>query len=61
MLDPIAELKKVVSAEGSESKAAKKLELTRQYINDLLKGKRQPGPTLLKNLGLEIRYVRARR
>ncbi len=61
MLNPITELRKIVEAEGSEYRAAKKLELTRQYVNDLLTGDRQPGPKLIDALGLEVRYFRKRK
>ncbi len=61
MLNPITELRKIVEADGSEYRAAKKLELTRQYVNDLLTGDRQPGPKLIDALGLEVRYFRKRK
>lgn len=38
---------------------AEKMEITPQYLSDVLSGRRDPGPKILDFLGLEVGYVRA--
>jgi len=47
-----AALKRVIATEGSQSAAARRLSITPQYMSDLLRNRRQPGPALLRRLGL---------
>lgn len=44
---------------GSQKDMASVLEVSPQYLNDFLTGRREPGPAILKNLGLkkQVRYV----
>jgi hypothetical protein len=44
---------------GSQKDMASVLRVSPQYLNDFLKGRREPGPSILKELGLrrEVRYV----
>ena len=49
-------LRRAVSEAGSQSGAAQRLGVTRSYMHDLLKGRRRPGPRVLRRLG--IRHIR---
>jgi len=56
-------LQKMVDRAGSQSAFAKEIGVTGAYIGDVLHGKRDPGPAILKVLGLrrqvQITYVKA--
>lgn len=41
-----------VEAEGSQKALAKKLNLSEQYLGDVLKRRRAPGPKVLNSYGL---------
>lgn len=51
-MKPITALKKLVK-DKSQRQVAKDLGLTEGHISHILTGKRQPGPKLLKALGIE--------
>jgi hypothetical protein len=46
-------LDKRIKAIGSQYRAAESMEVSPQYVNDVLMGKREPGGKLLKALGYE--------
>ncbi|MGC8520020.1 MAG: helix-turn-helix domain-containing protein [Steroidobacteraceae bacterium] len=52
MKNPLAILKKRVKS-STYAQVAQELGVSSTYIYDVLAGKRQPGPTLLKALGVE--------
>lgn len=56
----VTELKRRVASFETQSEAAESLGIKSQYLNDILHGRRQPGPTVLRALGLarETHYVR---
>lgn len=55
-------LKARAKKEGSERKLAEKLSVSYAYMNDLIRGKRRPGPKILAAIGFsEARvYVQTR-
>ncbi len=50
--DVIALLRKQADEAGSQKLLAAKLEVTPQYITDILRGRREPGEAILRPLGL---------
>ena len=42
---------------GTQEKVAAYLNVTQSYVSELLRGSRQPGPELLKRLGLTKRIT----
>ena len=55
--DVIALIKKLIEQEGTQTAAAAKMGIVPPYVNDLLKGKRDPGPEVLGFFGLEKKIV----
>lgn len=53
----IALIKELVDKEGTQSAAADKIGIVHPYMSDLLRGKRDPGPEVLKFFGLEKKIV----
>lgn len=51
--DMLSEVKRWVAASGSQKKAAKLLGVSEQYMTDVLKGRREVGPTLAEALGYD--------
>lgn len=49
----INQLRQKVKRCESQTRAADSLDISAQYLNDVLTGKRQPGGKLLKAMGLE--------
>lgn len=49
----LAALRKLVENYDSQRTAALTLNISSQYLNDVLRGRRQPGPKILKGLGLQ--------
>jgi DNA-binding transcriptional regulator YdaS (Cro superfamily) len=49
----------LVRAAGSQKAAARTWGVSGAYLGDVLKGRREPGPTLLQALGIwkEVEYV----
>jgi len=47
---------------GTQESAAKSLGISPQYLSDVLKGRREPGPKVLKALGLvrKVTYERSK-
>ena len=43
-IDPIEQLARIVKRCGSKIAAARELEISRNYLNDILEGTRKPGP-----------------
>jgi transcriptional regulator with XRE-family HTH domain len=42
----------------TQADLAKEIDCAPQYLNDVLGGRREPGPKILKYLGLKVGYVR---
>jgi len=59
-MDVIQVLEREVRKAGSQKEAAEALEISAQYLNDLLQGRREFSDNVLKKLGLERRIVRAK-
>jgi hypothetical protein len=53
-------LKTQVSQIGTQTEAAARWKISKQYLGDLLKGTREPGEAILCTLGLQkiVRYER---
>jgi hypothetical protein len=51
--DVIERLRSAVQTEGSQAAFAEKHIISLQYVNDVLRGRREPGPIILNALGLE--------
>lgn len=49
----VQDLRELVKKYGSQKAVAEKLHVSPQYLNDVLKGKRQPGPAFTDALGYE--------
>ena len=49
----LAAVRRAVASHGTERAAALHLGVSPQYLNDVLHARRQPGPKLLKALGME--------
>lgn len=60
MEDPIFELQTRVKA-SSQAQVAEEMDVSQQYISDVINRRKAPGKSILKALGLErsIVYVRA--
>lgn len=43
-----------------QAELAAEMEITPQYLSDVLSGRRDPGPKILDYLGLKIGYVRSK-
>lgn len=54
-------LRREIVRNGNQKRTAEALGISQQFLTDVLKGRRSPGPKLLKAMGLErkIEYVRA--
>jgi transcriptional regulator with XRE-family HTH domain len=50
-------LRVLVSQEDSQSALAAEIGISPQYLNDILHGRREPGETVLKYLGLQKRVI----
>jgi len=59
-MDAIKELQKHVKKAGSQKEAAANLGISTQYLNDLLRGRREASETILEKLGLRRVIVRAK-
>jgi hypothetical protein len=46
-------LHKYIKSHGNQKKAAAALGVSSQYLNDVILGKRDPGPKILTRLGLK--------
>lgn len=51
--DMLHEVKRWIFAAGSQKKAAKALGISEQYMTDVVKGRREVGPTLANALGYD--------
>lgn len=58
-IDPVAELRRVVQESGSQSEAARRLEVSGVYVHDLLSGKRGFSKRMLAKLGLRAIIIKA--
>lgn len=60
MEDPIFELQTRVKA-SSQAQVAEEMDVSQQYISDVINRRKAPGKSILKALGLErlVIYVRA--
>ncbi len=58
-----AELRKMVSACGTQAALAKKIGVSRSFLNDVLLGKREPSGKVLSWLGFVrvVRYIRVKK
>jgi transcriptional regulator with XRE-family HTH domain len=59
-MDVIRILKRRVAQAGSQKQVAEDLEISPQYLNDLLQGRRELSDNLLEKLGLARKIVRRR-
>ena len=50
-------LRVLVSQEDSQASLATEIGISPQYLNDILKGRRDPGETVLRYLGLRKRVI----
>jgi hypothetical protein len=59
-IDDLRDMLREMSKPTTDSALAKQLGLSAQYLCDVLLGRREPGPKMLKALGLrkEVRYVK---
>ena len=51
--DLLAQLRKACEADGSQAAWAERAGLAAPYISDVLRGRREPGPSLCEALGFE--------
>ena len=56
--DIVQQLHRMVLKHKSQRTVAEKLGIKLAYFNDVLHGRRKPGPTILKALGLRKGYER---
>ncbi len=56
----LALLRKHVAKHKTQGEAAKSLGVSGAYLSDVLNSRRDPGPTILKALGLQKSYERVR-
>ncbi len=47
----------LVAQEGSQSAAARKIGISATYLGDILDGSKEPGPAVLKFLGIEREVI----
>ena len=59
-MDIIRVLKRHVKEAGSQKAAAEQLGISAQYLNDLLRGRREPSDSVLEKLGLYWKIARVR-
>lgn len=52
-------LQRLVKERGSQKAAAESIGVKPSYFNDVLQGRREPGPAILSALGLKKGYERA--
>jgi hypothetical protein len=57
----ISRIKKAIAEAGTQKALAKKWHISQQYLSDVLAGRRDPGESILKNLGLEKKVEYAKR
>ena len=57
--DVIAMMRKAIG-KGTAKDYAEQLGVSQQYLSDVLRGRRQPGPTILERLGLTQGYFAKR-
>jgi len=51
--DVIDRLRAAIEAAGSQAAFAEKHKISLQYVNDVLRGRREPGKLILEALGIE--------
>ena len=51
-MDAVSELRKRLDKAGTQTALAKELGISKPYLSDILKGKRDPGPKVLAQLGI---------
>jgi transcriptional regulator with XRE-family HTH domain len=51
--DPVKILQAFVARQGTQTAAAEALGCSKQYICDVLQGRKEPGPAILYGLGIE--------
>ena len=57
-LPEVVELLRVLATQSdSQSALAAEIGISPQYLNDILKGRREPGETVLRYLGLQKRVI----
>lgn len=57
--DVIEMLRYRVDREGTQTALSIQIGITPQYLSDVLKGRRRPGPAILNFLGLEMAYTKS--
>ena len=58
-MEPLELMKRRLDGKN-QREVAKEVPCSPAYLNDFLKGRRGPGPKILKYLGLEVVYRRSR-
>lgn len=53
----IKKIEQIIEERGTQKAAAQFLEVSEQYLSDLLKGRRDPGKKILDKLGLESSVI----
>lgn len=53
----IKKIEQIIEERGTKKAAAEFLEVSQQYLGDLLKGRRDPGKKILDKLGLESSVI----
>jgi len=51
--DPVAELRAACAASGSQKAWAAQAGVSQAYVNDVIRGRREPGDSILGPLGIE--------
>ncbi len=57
--DIIEDMKRLVIRHGTQAQAAAVIGIKLQYFNDVLHGRREPGPKILKGLNYKKGYARS--
>ncbi len=53
----VALVAQVVADEGSQAAAARRIGVSPSFLGEVLRGTREPGPTILKFLGIERQTI----
>ena len=51
-MDAISELRKRLDKAGTQTALAKELGISKPYLSDILRGRRDPGPKVLEQIGI---------
>ena len=59
--DVVALIRELIENEGTQAYAAKVIGVSQQYLNDILKRNREPGPAILNFFGIERDWIYRRK